>query len=116
VKPTFSIVPGKFNSSPLGQIERTFCFGARQLSKVTSVIETLSNEDLDSPEDADIYETKLRDGDLVIAYVSKTQARFDRRTHLSLFRRTDCQTTSSIMRSPRFAAWCFGLACRKTRR
>jgi protein phosphatase PTC7 len=25
---------------------------------------------MDSPDDADIYETKLRDGDLVIAYVS----------------------------------------------
>ena len=32
----------------------------------------LSNEDMDSPEDADVYETKLRDGDLIIAYVSSS--------------------------------------------
>ncbi|KAI0256686.1 phosphatase 2C-like domain-containing protein [Lactifluus subvellereus] len=40
----------------------------RQLAKIPSVIEKLSGEDMDAPEDADIYETKLRDGDLVIAY------------------------------------------------
>jgi hypothetical protein len=56
---------------------------ARQLAKVPSVIEKLS-EEMDSPEDADIYETKLRDGDLIIAYVSKTLAHLNHRTHLSL--------------------------------
>ncbi|KAI0306585.1 protein serine/threonine phosphatase 2C [Multifurca ochricompacta] len=40
----------------------------RQLAKIPSVIGKLSGEVTDSPEDADVYETKLRDGDLVIAY------------------------------------------------
>ena len=43
---------------------------ARQLAKIPRVIGRSSGEVTDSPEDADIYETKLRDGDLVIAYVS----------------------------------------------
>jgi protein phosphatase PTC7 len=65
--------------------ENLFFFRVRQLAKVPSVIEKLSNEEMDSPEDADIYETKLRDGDLIIAYVSKTLARHNRKTHLHLF-------------------------------
>jgi len=39
-----------------------------QLAKIPSVLERSSGAVTDSPEDADIYETKLRDGDLVIAY------------------------------------------------
>jgi hypothetical protein len=74
-----------FHSNHLVHIERTFFFSrARQLAKVPSVIEKLSNEEMDSPEDADIYETKLRDGDLIIAYVSKTLTCQNRSTHLSL--------------------------------
>ncbi|KAH9997285.1 protein serine/threonine phosphatase 2C [Russula vinacea] len=39
----------------------------RQLAKIPSVAE-LSDAIMDLPDDADIYETKLRDGDLIIAY------------------------------------------------
>lgn len=47
-----------------------FFFHARQLAKVPSVAQIRSSDAImDMPEDADIYETKLRDGDLVIAYV-----------------------------------------------
>ncbi|KAI9466200.1 protein serine/threonine phosphatase 2C [Lactarius psammicola] len=40
----------------------------RQLAKIPSVIGRSSGAVTDSPEDADVYETKLRDGDLIIAY------------------------------------------------
>jgi len=40
----------------------------RQLAKIPSVVGKLSDEITDSPDVADTYETKLRDGDLVIAY------------------------------------------------
>lgn len=41
----------------------------RQLAKVPSVAKIRDSDAImDTPEDADIYETKLRDGDLVIAY------------------------------------------------
>jgi len=39
----------------------------RQLSKIPDFINA-SDAIKDSPDDADIYETKLRDGDLIIAY------------------------------------------------
>lgn len=45
-------------------------FHARQLAKVPSVVKMRDSDAImDMPDDADIYETKLRDGDLVIAYV-----------------------------------------------
>jgi hypothetical protein len=45
-------------------------FHARQLAKVPSVAKLRGSDAImDRPDDADIYETKLRDGDLVIAYV-----------------------------------------------
>ncbi|KAI0273621.1 phosphatase 2C-like domain-containing protein [Gloeopeniophorella convolvens] len=40
----------------------------KQLAKIPCVIGRLSGEITDSPDDADVYETKLRDGDLIIAY------------------------------------------------
>jgi len=40
----------------------------KQLAKIPDVIGRSAGEVTDSPEDADVYETKLRDGDLVIAY------------------------------------------------
>ncbi|KAH9043247.1 phosphatase 2C-like domain-containing protein [Lactarius pseudohatsudake] len=40
----------------------------KQLAKIPSVIRRSSGAITDSPEDADVYETILRDGDLVIAY------------------------------------------------
>lgn len=47
-----------------------FFFHARQLAKIPSVAKLRDSDAImDTPEDADIYETKLRDGDLVIAYV-----------------------------------------------
>lgn len=47
-----------------------FFFHPRQLAKIPSVAELRDSDAImDMPEDADIYETKLRDGDLVIAYV-----------------------------------------------
>jgi protein phosphatase PTC7 len=50
-------------------VERVF-FYARQLAKVPSVVKLRDSDAImDTPDDADIYETKLRDGDLVIAYV-----------------------------------------------
>jgi protein phosphatase PTC7 len=42
---------------------------SRQLAKIPTVVQKLSREITDSPDEADTYETKLRDGDLVIAYV-----------------------------------------------
>jgi len=51
-------------------VEFFFFFHARQLAKVPSVGELRGSDAImDTPDDADIYETKLRDGDLVIAYV-----------------------------------------------
>ena len=51
-------------------VERLFFFHARQLAKVPSVRKLRDSDAImDMPDDADIYETKLRDGDLVIAYV-----------------------------------------------
>lgn len=41
---------------------------ARQLAKIPDFVKASDNI-MDSPDDADIYETKLRDGDLIIAYV-----------------------------------------------
>ena len=41
----------------------------RQLAKIPSVLGRSASEVTDAPEDADVYETNLRDGDLVIAYV-----------------------------------------------
>lgn len=41
---------------------------ARQLAKIPDIVRA-SADIMDSPDDADIYETKLRDGDLIIAYV-----------------------------------------------
>ena len=40
---------------------------ARQLAKIPNFVKA-SDEIMDLPDDADIYETKLRDGDLIIAY------------------------------------------------
>jgi hypothetical protein len=49
---------------------KEFFFHARQLAKVPSVVKLRDSDAImDTPDDADIYETKLRDGDLVIAYV-----------------------------------------------
>lgn len=51
------------------QRARTHSFNyPKQLSKIPSVIKKVSKEVRDLPDDADIYETKLRDGDLIIAY------------------------------------------------
>lgn len=53
-----------------GSCERLSFFHTRQLAKVPSVGELRGSDAImDTPDDADIYETKLRDGDLVIAYV-----------------------------------------------
>jgi hypothetical protein len=41
---------------------------SRQLAKIPPVGKAF-DEITDSPEDADTYETKLRDGDVIIAYV-----------------------------------------------
>jgi len=50
-------------------VERLF-FHARQLAKVPSIAKLRDSDAImDTPDDADIYETKLRDGDLVIAFV-----------------------------------------------
>ena len=52
-----------------GFVERFF-FHTRQLAKVPSVAKLRDSDAImDMPDDADIYETKLRDGDLVLAYV-----------------------------------------------
>jgi len=40
----------------------------KQLAKIPAVVQKFSGGITDSPDDADIYETKLRDGDLIIAY------------------------------------------------
>ena len=42
----------------------------RQLAKLPPDQRRYSGACVDSPRDADTYETKLRDGDIVIAYVS----------------------------------------------
>ncbi len=53
-----------------GSCWKIIFFHARQLAKVPSVGKLRDSDAImDTPEDADIYETKLRDGDLVIAYV-----------------------------------------------
>jgi hypothetical protein len=56
----------------------------RQLSKIPSVIGRSSGEVMDLPEDADVYETKLRDGDLVIAYVGNIGTFLHHLAHLYL--------------------------------
>ena len=43
----------------------------RQLSKLPKGVPGFSRAVIDSPREADTYETKLRDGDIVIAYVRK---------------------------------------------
>lgn len=41
----------------------------RQLSKIPESERKFSRACVDSPSDAELYETRLRDGDIVIAYV-----------------------------------------------
>jgi hypothetical protein len=82
---------------------------ARQLAKVPGVGE-LPDQIMDSPDDADIYEAKLRDGDLIIAYVGYPRQVSLYAINPSFLRRMDYQTTSSIMKSPPFAVLSFGPA------
>lgn len=56
----------------------------RQLAKIPSVLGRSASEVTDSPEDADVYETNLRDGDLVIAYVGNIDTPPRRLADLSL--------------------------------
>jgi len=56
----------------------------RQLAKIPSVLGRSSGAVTDSPEDADTYETKLRDGDLVIAYVGSIGTSLHHLAHLYL--------------------------------
>ena len=50
--------------------------GHRQLSKLPKGVPGFSRAVIDSPREADTYETKLRDGDIVIAYVSRVMIWF----------------------------------------
>ncbi|KZT11357.1 protein serine/threonine phosphatase 2C [Laetiporus sulphureus 93-53] len=49
-------------------VQQHFFNCPKQLSKLPTSIPRFSRACVDSPRDADIYETKLRDGDLIIAY------------------------------------------------
>lgn len=90
----------------------------RQLAKIpSSPFSRFEDAESDSPKDADLYETKLRDGDIVILYVGLPAAPYPGHTNISLSlsyhmcfprtgalmnRRTGFQTTSSPRSSPRY--------------
>ena len=74
-------------------------FTQRQLTKLPSSSSSDTHDSLDSPSSAASYETRLRDGDIVVAYVGPL-LRLEVISNTGR-RPTGCQTMYFQMRSPR---------------
>lgn len=85
----------------------------RQLAKIPSVIGRSAGAVTDLPEDADIYETKLRDGDLVIAYVRDIGISLHRLTDLCL---SDGRVVRQRLQSRNYLHLQSGISVRRVRR
>lgn len=79
----------------------------RQLSKLPTSTPRFSRACIDSPRDAETYETKLRDGDIVLAYVRSFLPThttvFLNYNRVSRYRRMVCQITYSRQSCSRYA-------------
>ena len=75
-------------------------FPQRQLTKLPSSSSDDTHYSLDSPSSAAYYETRLRDGDIVVVYVGPSITDLDVRSNTGR-RPTGCRTMYFQMRSPR---------------